>query len=65
MERLPGLAFMFSLAEALHMDIDDVMAMPSKRLTYWRAYFRVKAAEQDRQMAESQVRNRAVRRGGR
>jgi hypothetical protein len=59
MKRLPGLMWMFSLAEALHIDIDEVMAMPCKRLTYWRAYYNIKAAEHEREMAESQARARA------
>ena len=50
---------MFSLAEALHIDIDEVMAMPCKRLSYWKAYYNIKAAEHEREMAESQARARA------
>jgi len=59
MTRLPGLMWMFSLAEALHKDIDEIMAMPGKRLLYWRAYFNVKDSEHKRRMAESDVKARA------
>jgi hypothetical protein len=62
MERLPGLMTVYSLADALHIDVDQVLAMPSKRLTYWIAYFRVKAAEQERQHKESEIKARMGRR---
>jgi hypothetical protein len=63
MSRLPGLRFMFSLAETLHMDVDQVMNMPSKRLLYWRAYFNIKESEHKMKQAEADVKARTLRRG--
>ena len=54
--------FIFSLAETLHMDIDKVMAMPSKQLLYWRAYFNLKDADYKRKAAEAKVKSAVHRR---
>ena len=62
MMRLPWMMTIYSLAEALHMDVDDVLAMPSKRLTYWIAYFNVKAAEEKKHAAEMQAKSNVRRR---
>jgi len=57
MKRLPGMLYVYSLAEALHKDVDEILAMPSKRLTYWMAYFNIKEAEHKRSMAEAQMKS--------
>lgn len=62
MERLPGLMTIYSLAEALHKDVDEILAMPSKRLTYWMAYYRVKRVEEEKRMKEAELKARVGRR---
>lgn len=59
MKRLPGMMYAYSLAEALHMDVDSILSMPSKRLTYWQAYFNIKDMEHKKAMAESEMKSRA------
>lgn len=62
MERLPGMMTVFSLAEALHKDVDEILAMPSKRFTYWIAYFNVRKFEDEKRMKESELKSRVSRR---